>query len=81
MKITIGNVPKLYSSLYMCKKILGDISVLRYQELTIFQNQLLQLCTASTAWSNSVIMSDSVIKLVAVLFGKCTTLVAANADQ
>ena len=32
-------------------------------------NQLLQLCTARTAWS------DSVIKLVLVLFGKCTTLV------
>ena len=60
-------------------------------------NQLLQLCTARTAWSDSVIRSktslitesdlasvrsnrtsprsDSVIKLVSVLFGKCTTLV------
>ena len=41
-------------------------------------NQLLQLCTAHSAWSDSVIRSassDSVIKLVWVLFGKCTTLV------
>ena len=47
-------------------------------------NQLLQLCTAPTAWSDSVIRSetslitessDSVMKLVSVLFGKCTTLV------
>ena len=47
-------------------------------------NQLLQLCTARTAWSDSVIRSEtsliteldrSVIKLVSVLFGKCTTLV------
>ena len=34
------------------------------------KNQLMQLCTARTAWSDSVIRSDSVIKLV---FGKCTT--------
>ena len=54
-------------------------------------NQLLQLCTARTAWSESdqavrtvhscnswwlaLLWSDSVIKLVSVLFGKCTTLV------
>ena len=57
-------------------------------------NQLLQLCTASTAWSESdqavramhrcnswwlgPLWSDSVIKLVSVLFGKCTTLVATK---
>ena len=39
-------------------------------------NQLLQLCMARTAWSASVIRSNSVIKLVSVLFCKCTTLVA-----
>ena len=54
-------------------------------------NQLLLLCTARTAWSESdqavwavhscnkwwlgPLRSDSVIKLVSVLFGKCTTLV------
>ena len=44
-------------------------------------NQLLQLCTARTAWSYSLIRSASVIrfasviKLVSDLFGKCTTLV------
>ena len=31
--------------------------------------------TARTVWSDLVITSDSVIKLVSVLFGKCTTLV------
>ena len=41
---------------------------------TAQQNQLLQLCTARTAWSNSVIKLASVIKLVLILFGKCTTL-------
>ena len=41
----------------------------------ISRNQLLQLCTARTAWSDSVNRSaspDSVTKLVSVLFGKCT---------
>ena len=54
-------------------------------------NQLMQLCTARTAWSDSdqavwavhscnswclePLWFDSVIKLVSVLFGKCTTLV------
>ena len=41
----------------------------------ISRNQLLQLCTARTAWSDSVnrsASSDSVTKLVSVLFGKCT---------
>ena len=57
-------------------------------------NQLLQLCTARTAWSQSDqavrivhscnswwlarLWSDSVIKLVSVLFGKCTTLVVTK---
>ena len=57
-------------------------------------NQLLQLCTARTAWSDSdqavrtvhscnswwlaLLWSDSVIKLVSVLFGKCTTLVVTK---
>ena len=39
---------------------------------------LLQLCTARTAWSDSVIRSDSVIQHVSVLFGKCTTLVVTQ---
>ena len=43
-----------------------------------FENQLLQLCTARTAWSDSVISSALVIKLVSVLFGKCTTLVVTK---
>ena len=54
----------------------------------------MQLCTARTAWSDSdqavravhscnswwlgLLWSDSVIKLVSVLFGKCTTLVATK---
>ena len=38
-------------------------------------NQLLQQCTARTVWCDSVIRSASIIKLVSVLFGKCTTLV------
>ena len=57
-------------------------------------NQLLQLCTARTAWSESdqavrvvhscnslglgPLWSDSVIKFVSVLFGKCSTLVATK---
>ena len=57
-------------------------------------NQLLQLCKARTAWSESdqavqavhscnswrlgPLWSNSVIKLVSVLFGKCTTLVATK---
>ena len=41
-------------------------------------NQILQLCMARTASSDSVIRSASVIKLVSVLFGKCTTLVATK---
>ena len=63
----------------------------------LYQNQLLQLCTARTAWSESdqavrtvhgcnswwlgPLWSDSVIKLVSVLFGKCTTSWLRNADQ
>ena len=59
--------------------------------LTCLNKQLLQLCMARTAWSNSdqavravhscnswwlgPLWSDSVINLVSVLFGKCTTLV------
>ena len=35
-------------------------------------HQLMQLCTARTAWS------DSVIKLVSVLFGKCTNLLVTK---
>ena len=41
----------------------------------ISRNQLLQLCTARTAWSESVnrsALSDSVTKLVSVLFATCT---------
>ena len=57
-------------------------------------NQLLQLCTARTAWSESdqtvrtvhscnswwlaLLWSESVIKLVSVLFGKCTTLMVTK---
>ena len=41
-------------------------------------NQLSQLCTVRIAWSDSVIRSVSVIKLVSVLFGKCTTLVVTK---
>ena len=57
-------------------------------------NQLLQLCTARTArsesdqtvrtvhscnsWWLALLWSDSVIKLVSVLFGKCTTLVVTK---
>ena len=62
----------------------------------MFVNQLLQLCTAPTAWSESdqavrtvhtcscnswwlaLLWSDSVIKLVSVLFGKCSTLVVTK---
>ena len=40
------------------------------------KKQLLQICKAHTALSDSVIRSAAVIKLVSVLFGKCTTLVA-----
>ena len=36
---------------------------------------IMQLCTAGTAGYDSVIRSASVIQLVSVLFGKCTTLV------
>ena len=36
----------------------------------VLENQLLQLCMAHTAWDDSIIRSDSVIKLVSVLFGK-----------
>ena len=58
------------------------------------ENQLMQLCTARTAWSDSdqavravhscnswwlgPLWSDSVIKLVSVHFGKCTTLVVTK---
>ena len=42
------------------------------------KNQLLQQCTARTACSDSVIRSASVIKLVSVLFSKCTTLVVTK---
>ena len=63
-----------------------------YAELTkCIPNQLMQLCTARTAWSKSdqavhrcnsrrlgLLWSDSVIKLVSVLFGKCTTLVVTK---
>ena len=65
--------------------------------LKIHVNQLLQLCTARTAWSESdqavramhscnnrwlgPLWFNSVIKLVSVLFGKCTTLFLTNADQ
>ena len=58
------------------------------------QNQLLQRCTARTTWSESdqsvrtvhscntwwlaLLWSDSVIKLVSVLFGKCATLVVTK---
>ena len=44
----------------------------------IVSNQLLQLCTARTIWSVSVIRSDSVIKFVSVRFGKCTTNVVTK---
>ena len=37
-----------------------------------FNDQLLQHCTARTAWSDSEIKFDSIIKLVLVLFGECT---------
>ena len=43
--------------------------------------QLLQLCMARTALSDLVIRSESVVKLVSVLFGKCTTLVVKRSDQ
>ena len=59
-----------------------------------YMNQLLQLCTARTDWSESdqavrtvhsgnswwlaLLWSDSVIKLVSVLFSKCTTLVGTK---
>ena len=59
-----------------------------------YLNQLMQLCTARTAWSDSdeavravhscnswwlgPLWSDSVIKLVSVLFGICTTLVVTK---
>ena len=65
-----------------------------YLRLVADINQLLQLCTARTAWSESdqavravhscnswwlsPLWSDWVIKLVSVLFGKCTTLVATK---
>ena len=42
------------------------------------ENQILQLSTASTARSELVLRFDSVIKLVSVLFGKCTTLVVTK---
>ena len=60
----------------------------------ICYNQLLQLCMARTAWSDldqavramhhckswwlALLWSDLVIKLVSVLFGKCTTLVVTK---
>ena len=43
-----------------------------------YYNQLLQLCTAHTAWSDLVIRSASVMKLLSVLFGKCTNLVGTK---
>ena len=65
-----------------------------YIDQAFVANQLLQLCTARTAWSESdhavrtvhscnswrlaLLWSDSVIKLVSVLFGKCTTLVVTK---
>ena len=61
---------------------------------SVCPNQLLQLCTARTAWSKSdqavqavhscnnwwlgPLWSDLVIKLVSVLFGKCTPLVVTK---
>ena len=44
---------------------------IRY-DMNISYNQLLQLCMACTAWS------DSAIKLVSVIFGKCTTLMVTK---
>ena len=62
-------------------------------ELSV-KNQLMQLCTARTAWSESdqavlamhrcnsrwlgSLWFDSVIKLVSVFFGKCSTLVVTK---
>ena len=69
------------------------VSISKWTQKNVIEsvNQLMQLCTARTAWSESdqavrtvhscnswrlgPLWSDSVIKLVSVLFGKCTTLV------
>ena len=44
-------------------------------------NQLLQLCTARTAWSDSMTRSDSVIKLVSVLSVNVLPSWLRNSDQ
>ena len=55
------------------------------QEVTNFfpvveaiENQILQLSTTNTDRSELVLRFDSVIKLVSVLFGKCTALVVTK---
>ena len=70
---------RLYNyALQIMQKRVSLICSLLSEYLTSKLNQLLQLCTACTAWSDSVIRSASVIKLVSVLFGKCTTLVVTR---
>ena len=63
----------------ICKKFL--ICSFSRQHMKFSGNQLLQLCTARTAWSDTVVSpfrSASVIKLVSVFFGKCTILVVSK---
>ena len=73
------------------KNLLLELTSIKWVAKQKKKQQLLQLCTARTAWSESdqtmrtvhscnswwlaLLWSDSVIKLVSVFFGKCTTLV------
>ena len=64
--------------------ILSEWAFLSYFYLTnrsTCQNQLLQLCTACTTWSDSVIRLDSVIKLVSVFSVNVLPSWLQNADQ
>ena len=86
-----GDIPRSTSYVVYISQLIRFARVSNYVADFNTRNQLLQLCTARTDWSDSVIRSetsfitesyrigptrsDSVIKLVSVLFGKCTTLV------
>ena len=82
----------MFASILVTNVKPGQIFVIYWAKQV--KNQLLQLCTARTAWSESdqavrtvhscnslwlaLLWSDSVIKLVSVLFGECTTLVVTK---
>ena len=75
-------------------RIICQVRFTSWPVTVVATNLLLQLCTAHTAWSESdqavrtvhscnswwlaLLWSDSGIKLVSVLFGKCTTLVVTK---